>query len=341
MTPSDPAGLACYAGFGPQQVLDALSEAGLHGDGRILQLNSYENRVWQLYLEDERAVVAKFYRPGRWSDAQIVEEHAFANALVDAEVSVVPPMVLSPHASAARWLPPGAPTLGVLPGEPAHRFAVALRCAGREPELEQAGVLRRLGAFIGRLHAVGAQRPFEHRVTMSPGRDAVQARESLLSHGLVTEAERPAWADAAARAAEAIGEAFARAGPVATLRLHGDCHPGNVLWRDGPHMVDLDDACNGPAVQDLWMLVSGDAATMRVQLDELLAGYEDFRDFDDAERQLIEPLRTLRMLRHAAWLGARWHDPSFPVNFPFFGTPAYWSQHTAQLREQCRVMQGT
>lgn len=340
MNPAEWSGPAGYTGFGPQQVLDALAEAGLHGDGRILQLNSYENRVWQLYLEDERAVVAKFYRPGRWSDAQILEEHAFAQALVDAEVPVVPPMLLSPRASAIRWLPPDAPTLGVLPGEPAHRFAVALRCAGREPELEQPGVLRRLGAFIGRLHAVGTQRPFLHRMTMQPGQDAMQAREALLAHAHVTAAERPAWADASERAVEAIAEAFDRVGPVATLRLHGDCHPGNVLWRDGPHLVDLDDACNGPAVQDLWMLVSGDGTTMRRQFDELLAGYEDFRDFDDAERQLIEPLRTLRMLRHAAWLGARWQDPSFPVNFPFFGTPAYWSQHTAQLREQCRAMQG-
>lgn len=339
MTPAGLAGLACYAGFGPQQVLDALAEAGLHGDGRILQLNSYENRVWQLHLEDGPAVVAKFYRPGRWSDAQILEEHAFAQALVDAEVSVVPPMVLSPRDSTVRGLPPEAPTLCVLPGEPTHRFAVALRCAGREPELEQPGVLRRIGAFIGRLHAVGAQRPFVHRLTMNPGRDAAQARETLLSQALVTAAERPTWADAAAHAVDAISEAFARAGPLATLRLHGDCHPGNVLWREGPHMVDLDDACNGPAVQDLWMLVSGDAGTMRSQFDELLAGYEEFRDFDDAERQLVEPLRTLRMLRHAAWLGARWHDPSFPMNFPFFGTPAYWSQQTALLHEQCRAMQ--
>jgi Ser/Thr protein kinase RdoA (MazF antagonist) len=345
---------AAYDGFGPQQVLDALDAAGLRGDGRILQLNSYENRVWQLYLEDGSAVVAKFYRPGRWSDAQILEEHAFALELAAAEVPVVPPRRLQPQPApptgapasgssppgvpAPVFLPAGAPTLGVLPGSPPHRFAVADRCAGREPPLEDPGVLRRIGAFIGRLHAIGTREPFVHRTTMDPLRDAADARTLLLDEGWVSEAERSAWADASARAVDAIGEAVARTGPVATLRLHGDCHPGNVLWRDGPHVVDLDDACNGPAVQDLWMLVSGDAPTMRLQFDALLAGYEDFRDFDDAERQLVEPLRTLRMLRHAAWLAQRWHDPSFPLNFPFFGTPAYWSQLTGQLRAQCEAM---
>lgn len=347
MSAGAPAG---YAGFGPQQVLDALDAAGLRGDGRILQLNSYENRVWQLFLEDGGAVVAKFYRPGRWTDAQIVEEHDFALELAAAEVPVVPPRVLHPIGSAdpdgrqaTRWLPPQAPTLAVMASDDpsaAHRFAVADRCAGREPELEQPGTLRRIGAFIGRLHAVGARRPFEHRTTMRPYDDGRRACERLHDGGFVTDAERPAWVSTSERALDAIGDAVARTGAVATLRLHGDCHLGNVLWRDGPHVVDLDDACNGPAIQDLWMLVSGDAATMRRQFDELLAGYEDFREFDDAERALVEPLRTLRMLRHAAWIADRWTDPSFPLNFPFFGTPAYWSQLTAQLREQCELMAG-
>lgn len=338
---ADVAEVAAYAGFGPQQVLDALDAAGLRGDGRILQLNSYENRVWQLFLEDGEAVVAKFYRPGRWTDAQILEEHAFALELAAAEVPVVPPRVLRPLADAAlQGLPTAAPTLAVMPGTPCHRFAVADRCAGREPELEQAGTLRRIGAFIGRLHAIGARGRFVHRTTMEPRADGERARDLLLAGGFVTDAERPAWRDACDRALDAIGQAFDRAGPLALLRLHGDCHLGNVLWRDGPHVVDLDDACNGPAVQDLWMLVSGDASTMRLQFDELLAGYEDFRDFDDAERALVEPLRTLRMLRHSAWLAARWTDPSFPLNFPFFGSPAYWAQQTAQLHEQLGLMQG-
>jgi Ser/Thr protein kinase RdoA (MazF antagonist) len=339
--PAPAAQVADYAGFGPQQVLDALDAAGLRGDGRILQLNSYENRVWQLFLEGGEAVVAKFYRPGRWTDEQILEEHGFALELAASEVPVVPPRVLRPaHGAALRCLPEEAPTLAVMSGTPCHRFAVADRCAGREPELEQVGTLRRIGAFIGRLHAVGARRRFAHRATMDPWNDGVRARDLLLAAGFVTDAELPGWRDACDRALEAIGQAFERAGPLTLLRLHGDCHLGNVLWRDGPHMVDLDDACNGPAVQDLWMLVSGDATTMRLQFDELLSGYEDFRDFDDTERALVEPLRTLRMLRHSAWLAARWTDPSFPLNFPFFGSPAYWAQQTAQLREQLSLMQG-
>jgi Ser/Thr protein kinase RdoA (MazF antagonist) len=332
---------AGYAGLGPQQVLDALDAAGLRGDGRILQLNSYENRVFQLFLEDGGAVVTKFYRPGRWSDAQIVEEHGFALELAAAEVPVVPPRVLVADLRAhehLQLLPADAPTLACLDGAMPHRFTVADRCAGREPELEAPGTLRRIGGFLGRLHAVGARQHFQHRVTLDPARDGTRARDGLLASGFVTDAEAPAWRSTCDRALAAIVAAFDRVGPLATLRLHGDCHLGNVLWREGPHVVDLDDACNGPAVQDLWMLVSGDPDTMARQLDELLDGYRDFRDFDSAELALIEPLRTLRMLRHSAWLAERWTDPSFPLNFPFFGTPAYWSQQTGQLREQLEAM---
>jgi Ser/Thr protein kinase RdoA (MazF antagonist) len=318
----------------PQQVLDALDAVGLRGDGRILQLNSYENRVYQLFLEDGRAVVAKFYRPGRWSDAQIVEEHAFALALAAAEVPVVPPLVLAGDA-------PGL----VLAGTPAtlahfggHRFAVAERCAGREPELEQAGVLERIGGFIGRLHAVGRKQPFEHRHRLDARADGRRAIDTLLAGDFLPPTQISAWRQAAEAAHGAVVSAFDALAPLSTLRLHGDCHGGNVLWRDGPHVVDLDDAMQGPAVQDLWMLVSGDAATMARQLDRLLAGYEAFAEFDDRERALIEPLRTLRMLRHSAWLAERWNDPTFPVHFPFFGSEAYWSQQTVQLHEQFEQM---
>ncbi len=347
----------------PQQVLQSLDAVGLRGDGRILQLNSYENRVFQVFLEEpvdgHAVVVAKFYRPGRWSDAQIVEEHGFALELAAAEVPVVPPLVLSLARSLAPSLAPSAasaqtsgdlcvrlqgepPTLACRgPGDAAHRYAVAARCAGREPELEDPAALRQLGRFIGRLHAVGARRPFEHRHHLHAQRDGRAALQLLVDGGFVPHTERPAWLDAAQRAQAAIEAAFDAAQPLATLRLHGDCHLGNVLWRDGsPHVVDLDDAMQGPAVQDLWMLVSGDHRTMAQQLNHLLEGYEQFRDFDDRERRLIEPLRTLRMLRHSAWLAARWGDPSFPINFPFFGSAAYWNQQTAQLREQLELMDG-
>ncbi|MBL8289333.1 MAG: serine/threonine protein kinase [Rubrivivax sp.] len=345
-----------YEELTPQQVLDALDAVGLRGDGRILQLNSYENRVFQVFLEDGTAVVAKFYRPGRWSDAQILEEHAFALELAEAEVPVVPPLVLSAGAagderpSPRDGAAPAAPAGVTLAGEPptlahvaAHRFAVAARCAGREPELEAPGALERIGRFIGRLHAVGRRCPFEHRHRLDPARDGRRAIELLLGGDFVPPDQLVPWRDSAERALVALTAAFAAVQPLATLRLHGDCHIGNVLWRrtepgSGPHIVDLDDAMQGPAVQDLWMLVSGDPATMARQFETLLAGYTQFSAFDERERALVEPLRTLRMLRHSAWLAERWADPAFPLNFPFFGTPAYWSQQTAQLREQLEAM---
>jgi Ser/Thr protein kinase RdoA (MazF antagonist) len=337
-----------YEDLTPPHVLTALDAVSLHGDGRILQLNSYENRVFQVFLEDGGAVVAKFYRPGRWSDAQILEEHAFALELAEAEVPVVPPLLLQAE--------PGHPATLRLQGEPptlahceGHRYAVAARCTGREPELDAPGTLQRIGRFIGRLHAVGRRRPFEHRHHLDAARDGRRAIDLIVAGDFVPPECAPAWRDVAERALTRIAEAFAALQPLATLRLHGDCHIGNVLWRytedagdpwAGPHIVDLDDAMQGPAVQDLWMLVSGDPQTMAFQLDALLEGYTQFSDFDARERALIEPLRTLRMLRHSAWLAERWDDPTFPLNFPFFGTAAYWSQQTAQLREQIEAIDG-
>lgn len=331
----------------PQQVLESLDAVGLRGDGRILQLNSYENRVFQVFLEDGRVVVAKFYRPGRWTESQIVEEHAFALELAAAEVPVVPPLVLDiEHPEPGLTLHGDPPTLACRrTPEGQHRYTAALRCAGREPELEDPAALRQLGRFIGRLHAVGRRRPFVHRHRLNARADGRRALKLLLDGGFVPDTQAAAWQDACSRALDAVEAAFDRAEPLATLRLHGDCHLGNVLWRqtgDGgaPHVVDLDDAMQGPAVQDLWMLVSGDHATMAQQLNHLLEGYEQFSEFDDRERALIEPLRTLRMVRHSAWLAERWTDPTFPLNFPFFGTAAYWSQQTAQLREQLVEMAG-
>ena len=326
----------------PAQVLDALDAVGLRGDGRILQLNSYENRVFQVFLEDGRAVVAKFYRPERWTDAQIVEEHRFSAELAAAEVPVVAPLVLQSASTATgltlHGLPPTLASLETTSGT--HRYAVTSRCAGREPELDHPGVLQQIGRFIGRLHAVGRRQPFQHRHVMDPAADGARALALLCDGGFVPAPELPAWKQACEQALAAVVRAFEAAGPVTTLRLHGDCHIGNVLWREGGvHVVDLDDAMQGPAVQDLWMLVSGDHTTMAQQLGQLLEGYEQFCDFDDRERALIEPLRTLRMVRHSAWLAARWTDPTFPMNFPFFGTAAYWNQQTTQLREQIEAMQ--
>jgi len=319
-----------YAHLTPSFVLDALDSVGLAGDGRLLQLNSYENRVFQVFLEDGRVVVAKFYRPGRWSDAQILEEHAFALELADAEVPVVPPLVLDGR------------TLMRLDHEGVmYRFAVSDRHAGRAPELDDTQVLQWLGRFIGRLHAVGATKRFEHRRRLDIQTFGHAPRALLLERGIVTDAELPAWRAVCDAALDAVQAAFDRVGAVRSLRLHGDCHRGNVLWREeeGPHFVDLDDACTGPAVQDLWMLVSGNADAMAAQMRDLLAGYRAFMPFDDAELGLIEALRTLRMIHHSAWIAERWSDPAFPAAFPWFGTPAYWSQQTTQLREQLAAME--
>jgi Ser/Thr protein kinase RdoA (MazF antagonist) len=318
-----------YAHLTPGLVLDALDAVGLAGDGRLLQLNSYENRVFQVFLEDGRVVVAKFYRPGRWSDAQILEEHAYALELAAAEVPVVPPLLLDDR------------TLAHIESEGVcHRYAVSERRAGRAPELDDPQVLQWLGRFIGRLHAVGAERTFEHRRRLDIETFGHAPRALLLSREVVTDAELPAWQSACDAALAAVQDAFDRAGPLRMLRLHGDCHPGNVLWRehDGPHFVDLDDACTGPAVQDLWMLVSGDAAAMGAQMRHLLAGYRAFMPFDDRELGLMEALRTLRMIHHSAWIAERWSDPAFPAAFPWFGTSAYWSQQATQLREQLEAM---
>ncbi len=351
-----PAAVPGYSQLDPPLLLAALDAVGLRGDGRLLQLNSYENRVVQAYLEDGRAVVAKFYRPGRWSDAQILEEHAFAAELAQAEVPVVAPLVLADAAGT----PPAATDVPLtLAGSPptlahwraggaAHRFAVSPRHAGRAPELEDPSVLGWLGRFLGRLHAVGARRSFAARRRFDVAGFGRAAQQRLLQGEHLPPAQQPLWRAASDHALALCDAAFGSIDGLRELRLHGDCHPGNILWREagkddpgGPHFVDLDDACNGPAVQDLWMLVAGDRATMAAQWQALLDGYRAFMPFDDRELRLVEPLRTLRMLHHSAWIAERWADPAFPAAFPWFGTPAYWQQQTQQLREQIEAMQNT
>lgn len=328
-----------YADLTPSEVLDALDAVGFAGDGRILQLNSYENRVFLVMLDEGQAVVAKFYRPGRWTDAQIVEEHRFALELEAAEVPVVAPCVL--HASGPGVVLQPAddrPTLALRQAAAGlHRYAVSPRHAGRAPDLEDEEVLVRLGGFIGRLHAVGARQPFVHRRTLDASRDVRDALTLLLDGEHVSDNQREGWAQACDEAVACIDTAFSAYSP-RHIRLHGDCHPGNLLWREsGAHVVDLDDACTGPAVQDLWMLLSGEPEAMAWQLRLLLRGYAPFMDFDRAELALIEPLRLLRMIRHNAWVAQRWTDPAFPAAFPDFGSSGYWGQQTLQLREQLRL----
>ncbi|MEI6028280.1 MAG: serine/threonine protein kinase [Betaproteobacteria bacterium] len=327
-----------YSQLTPDTVLEALDAVGLRGDGRILQLNSYENRVFRLMLEDGGAVVAKFYRPGRWSDAQIHEEHVFTLELAAAEVAVMAPLamqLLPPAPANALITGPAATLLHWEPQEGgAHRISVSPWLGGRDPDIESPAAFERLGRLIGRVHALGATRPFGHRLTLSPAL-GLQAVDTLLALQVVDLAQIKGWESAARTAMEGVARAFEQVGG-ALLRLHGDAHRGNLLEREQTlHLVDFDDACNGPAMQDLWLFLDGhDGEDRRRQLQALLRGYEDFMDFDDAQVRLIEPLRTLRLLRHSAWIAQRWSDPAFPIAFPSFGTPNHWADQTVLLHEQ-------
>jgi len=331
-----------YAGLSPDVVLDALDAVGLRGDGRLIQLNSYENRVFQVFLEDNRVIVTKFYRPGRWSDAQILEEHAYANELAAREIPVaaVWPLTIdapSRHAANVRLLGGTLAQLDTPLGS--YRFSVSARLAGRAPELEDDDTLEWLGRFIGRMHAVGALRPFEHREVLSVQTFGINERDWLLAQGVIPPDAEPAWRQVTNDALAAVANAFDRGEAPRQIRLHGDCHLGNVLWTvDGPHFVDLDDAVTGPATQDLWMLLSGDRGAMTRQLAAVLDGYEQFMDFDWRELRLIEPLRTLRIIRHSAWIARRWRDPAFPIAFPWFESPKYWAEQTTRLRQQIDAM---
>ena len=314
-----------FSALTPDTVLDALDGVGLRGDGRLLALNSYENRVYQVGMEDGPPLVAKFYRPQRWSDAAILEEHGFVNELVEREIPVVPAMALT-----------DGKTLHQFDG---FRFAVFSKHGGRAPELEDRATLEWMGRFIGRIHAIGALAPFRERPTLDIVTFGEEPRDFLLTHGFVPADLMAVYGSVVAQALDGVRRCFERAGAVATLRLHGDCHSGNVLWTDaGPHFVDFDDSRMGPAVQDLWMLLSGERADMVRQLSDLLAGYEDFYDFDPRELHLIEALRTLRLIHYAAWLARRWDDPAFPVAFPWFNTQRYWQDRILELREQVALM---
>ena len=315
---------APYADLTPDRILDALDSVGIAGDGRLLALNSYENRVYLVYREDAAGVVAKFYRPARWTDEQIAEEHAFVAELAAREIPVVAPMTLAGR------------TLHRFAG---FRFAVYPRQGGRMPELDDPATLEWLGRFIGRIHAVGALVPFAHRPLLDIATFGDEPRDYLLAHGFVPADLVDAYGSVSAMALAGVRRCFDRAGDVATLRLHGDCHASNVLWTaDGPHFVDFDDARSGPAVQDLWMLLSGDRAAATRQLADVLAGYEDFMDFDRRELLLVEALRTLRLVHYAAWIARRWDDPAFPAAFPWFNTQRYWQDRILELREQIAAM---
>jgi Ser/Thr protein kinase RdoA (MazF antagonist) len=309
----------------------------MYGDGRFTALNSYENRVYVVHLENGTPVVLKFYRPGRWSDAQILEEHRFSSELAAAEVPVVAPLVTHGH---------------TLAHHNGFAFSVSPWRGGRIPELDDFETLEWIGRFIARIHKVGAQTPFVARPTLDLS-FGINARDELIERDNAPLGVQNQWVQACNRAldmiaATALGDTRNNNAHAHTqltmLRLHGDVHPGNILWTPtdrpggGPHFVDLDDARTGFAVQDLWMLLSGQRAERTAQLSALLDGYEQLRDFDRRELVLIEPLRTLRIIGYSAWLAQRWEDPIFPINFPWFGSSDYWQEQVRLLQEQCKAM---
>ncbi|WP_414450757.1 serine/threonine protein kinase [Burkholderia sp. 22PA0099] len=318
-----------FTGLTPERVLDALDSvlmpAGLRTDGRLLALNSYENRVYQVGIEDSPPIVAKFYRPQRWSDAAILEEHAFVAELAAREIPAVPARTLDGH------------TLHAFEG---FRFSVFDRRGGRAPELDRRDTLEWLGRFIGRIHAVGATESYRERPTLDIRSFGYEPRDYLLAQDMIPAELRAAYETVVSLALEGVEAAFERAGDVRLLRAHGDCHPSNVLWTDaGPHFVDFDDSRMAPAIQDLWLLLPGDRAGASAALADLLAGYEDFCEFDPRELHLVEALRTLRLIHYSAWIARRWDDPAFPAAFPWFNTHRYWEERVLELREQIGAMQ--
>lgn len=315
---------APYSNLDPACILDALDSIGVHSDGRLLALNSYENRVYQIGMEAGPPVIAKFYRPGRWSDEAILEEHDFVQELAEAEIPAVPALQYS-----GRTLHHFAE----------YRFSLFPRRGGRAPELDQPGVREWIGRFIGRMHAMGAAKPFMERPSIDIASFGLEPSEYLLEHAFIPPDLREAYISVVGQALEGVQRCYDRAGPVSALRLHGDCHLGNLLWTDdGPHFVDFDDSRMGPAVQDLWMLLSGEREEMASQFTDILVGYEDFFEFNPSETFLIEALRTLRLIHYSAWIARRWDDPAFPIAFPWFNTQRYWQDRILELKEQISLM---
>lgn len=314
-----------YANLQPDDILSALEELGFDCDGRFQALNSYENRVYQIGIENDEPVVTKFYRPGRWSDEAILEEHSFSTELAEAEIPVVAP--LTRHGNTLHYS-----------GD--FRLSVSPCRGGRAPELDDEELLQQLGRLVARIHLLGETTAFRHRPRLDVETFGHQSSKYLLEKAFIPAELADAYRGIVRHLFDNIGACFERAGDIDAIRLHGDFHPGNVLVAgDRLHIVDLDDARTGPAVQDLWMFLSGDRNEQTPQLTTLLEGYQEFRNFDARELNLIEALRTLRIMHYAAWLARRWEDPAFKLAFPWFNSPRYWDEHILALREQAALME--
>ncbi|OHX13973.1 stress response serine/threonine protein kinase YihE [Chromobacterium sphagni] len=313
-----------FATLTPDAILDAVESLDLRVSGSLLALNSYENRVYQIGMDEGAPLVAKFYRPERWSDEAILEEHEFSWQLAEREIPAVPPMRLQGQ---------------TLHHHGGFRFALFERRGGRVPELDRQDTLQWIGRFLGRIHALGRTAGYSHRPTLDQLSFGREPADFLLQGNWLPPELEHVYRGVLEQALDGVARCFERAGKVGQLRLHGDCHVGNLLWTDaGPHFVDFDDSRMGPAVQDLWMLLSGERDEQSRQLAEVLAGYEDFCEFDQRELYLLEGLRTLRLIHYSAWLARRWHDPAFPAAFPWFGGQRYWEEQILGLREQIALM---
>jgi len=316
-----------YENLGPDALLDAVESLGLITDGRFLALNSYENRVYQVGIEDSNPVIVKFYRPGRWSDEAIIEEHQFAEDCVEQDIPIVAPQRIREQ---------------TLHKFNEFRLSIYTRHGGHAPNLDNPEHLEWLGRFIGRVHAVGSCYTFQHRLKLTPETFGHQSVQFLLQNHFIPDELKHNYQLAAQQVLEIIDQQFATYSYLPNIRLHGDLHVGNILWTDsGPHIVDLDDCMMGCAIQDIWMLLSGSEAEMAAQLNIILKGYMQFSDFDYSSLNLIEALRSLRMINYSAWLARRWHDPTFPKNFSWFNEPRYWEEQLNTLREQIEIMQSS
>ena len=319
-----------YSKLDPDTIINAVESKGYLSDARVLALNSYENRVYQVGIEDKTPIIAKFYRPGRWSDEQIIEEHDFSNELALLEIPAVPPIYMNePHSSEKN-------SLFTFAG---YRFSLYQRRGGRAPELTDPEHLYWLGKFLGRIHAVGKTNTFQYRPTLSIESFIVKPFEFILKNKFIPELFIESYQAIVADILKHVEKNYQQF-PPELIRLHGDCHPGNILWTDkGPHFVDFDDSRNGPAIQDLWMLLSGERHEQQKQLLEILEGYEEFCEFNARELNLIESLRSMRIIHYAGWLAKRWDDPAFPKAFPWFNTESFWGEHILQLKEQLAILQ--
>jgi len=314
-----------YQDLQPDDILEAVESLGYRCDGRLLALNSYENRVYRVGLDDELPIVVKFYRPGRWEDRAILEEHEFSQELAEQEIPVTAPL---------------AEGDGTLHRHGAFRFSVYPCHGGRAPELDDLKLLRQVGRLVGRIHNCGAGIAFKHRPRLDLEGFGEKSHDYLLEEDFIPDDIKSSYSSTCEMLFDSIRASYERAGDPGHIRLHGDFHPSNLLvGEDNLHIVDLDDARMGPAVQDLWMFLSGDRAEQTPQLEELLGGYTEFRAFDARELHLIEALRTLRIMHYAAWLARRWLDPAFRQAFPWFNSGRYWDEHILALREQAALMQ--